>query len=591
MSKAIFFVSKVCLVYIFFVVFFATKTSAALVYPTMMAYSWTWPGDAVTVDGTSHGGWDMLGWQFENPVIWESVLKPRIKRDIQDLLWRHNNIAPGRGDIRTQRIAHVITIPAFLQSKERLEAIVNNFTQLAEEIDTPIIFKVAGYVWWDWEGCPACQNGTITNNDVEWWGWDSRYVWAKGSPTNFSDPNNKPYTWRDWGVPFKIYIPHPDFNSPKLRNLANEKIGILSKAIAGKLKYLEAKNKSYLIYAFIPENEVAYGWSFHPIEKAGSQYGVKNYIKEKCPNDVLQCLPPKPTNVSKEDWIKQQSDAMYRPADYGTYLLKGSASYLSFVSKIAFDNGIPLEKIIAQTGSVSKIQNGEIYTDLHVFDVALNNYSIPGYSTYGDDISNDRTLNSYRFLKSSNRNVGRLSVIESLYYGPTANWKTLYEKLYNTEFPKMHLIVLQNWESVLISLAGGDQNYAGGRDVVIDYLTNSTYPTCGNNTVENKEQCEYVNPAYKLPDERNLIIPAKYETCNFFPDYYSGKTTCSNACTINYSSCLKLGDLNLDNLLNIQDVSFFIKNLFSSTTNASMDMDKNGIYSLGDLILLLKKFN
>ena len=593
MDKLDKFTLNLLLILLLFFVCIPQKAVAAinppLEYPSMMAYSWSWPGNAVVVNGVSRGGWDMLRWQFENKTMWAQTYKPKIKNDIQDLLWRHSNTIPNSNN--SKRIAHVINIPVFVIEKERIKGIVDGFTEIAEELDTPIIFKVVGFVWWDWEGCPNCQNGNYTVNDLEWWGWSSDYIWAKDSPKSYGDPNNRPYVWRNWGTPFKIYIPHPHFNSTKFRALASDKIGYTSELVAEKLDYLYSKNKSHLIYAFIPENEVVYGWSFHPIERAGLQYGVRYYIEQKCPKDVLQCLPLRPKNVSREDWIKQKSDEMYRPDDYQNVLTQGANSYMSFVSNLAYSKGVPREKIISQSVFRVDFQKDTEFYNTAVFDIALNNVSVPGYSVYGNDIGSTNMLQDMAFLKSNNRNIGRLSLVEYLFYGSEQDWLTRFRSFLNTSlYPKIHLLVIQNWENVLTSIASSDKNYLGAVNIVNDYLSSSTATYCGNGVVESNETCDKINTLFKLPFESFALYPEKYSTCSNLPDYYStNKTSCSSSCTLDVSGCPLLGDIDSNRAVNLTDRALFINNLFKNTFVTAMDIDKNGVYSLIDLPHFLTK--
>ena len=412
-------------------------------YPPIISVSWSWP----PLPSKSH--WDFVHQSYEDDATWTNDLKPKIMADINDMLWRLwvDQANPSR----LHGLNMEIQVPAFVISDVRLQAIVRRFFEVAREKDLSISIKITGYVWWDYSktDCVACDHiwDSATHPDwaehVEWWGWSSNYVWAK---------NIAPETlWRNWGTPFQIHIPHPNFDSLKFRQLAQSKVLVVGAEIVKEYQKLINERRPYLFTAFIPESEVSYGLNFATADPIVSQFGVNVYRQRHCPTDVLQCLPPKPVDKTREQWITEMSDTYYRPSDFWLTLIQAAQDYLTFIAKTAYDIGIPKDKIISHSILSYKLQSGnQVNQDVSFFDAALNDYSIPGYSFYHEGIIAPSTIDHLMFLKNT-RKINKFALVEYLDYADLTEWERNYDSLINNPtIPTAIYVNFQNWDQPLL---------------------------------------------------------------------------------------------------------------------------------------------
>lgn len=529
-----------------------TTPIKAQVMPPTIGYSMRWPGS----------------WQYVNPMderynfvnCFDTCVKPKIVNGINELI-RVNGI---NTDAKRRSTYFLVNIPAFwLDNPAQVKAQVAGYFKVAQEKDIPVMIKIVGYVWLNYQFNDTNYPYT-KENDLEWWGWSSDYVWGKGSPTTYADPNNQPYTWRNWGTPFKIGLPHPYMQSKVLKATATERIGAAAQETAAQLKILKSANKEYLFAGFIPDNEVAVGnsWFPDPTHLSASQYGVRAYIAKKCPTDVLNCLPPKPSTYTRERWINEKSTDLYRPADYWPVLVESAQDYLQFVCKIAYDAGIPREKIIAQSVADQHWEyQANKYTWINMTDAALNPYSIPGYSLYGNP--SGTWLSYVAALK--NKGINKFHIVE--YYGVDSQGGSRWVSdistfINNPGYPQIQSVTIQNLEDAVWDYDQG-ASQADAVNFAKYFINQATGSVCGNGIIEFGEQCEvnkYPNPAE----------PASYlngQTCSSL-NFTSGTLSCNTAtCKFNTASCTggkdPFGDINNDGKVDLSDILAMVKSLFN----------------------------
>lgn len=563
---------------------------------TRLGFSWAYPGTGDSRQSLPHGNWDVVGsasgqeaiagrhW-LTNTAMWPQV-KDAIAQDIADLLVRIGtdvkkpNESPDFVN-RRHAVVQVFNFPAllFANNPSKITLFIDRAFEVARQTDAPIAIKLTNFHWWDWQGCPTCwedpQKKDTTgcwdpttpescrlskfnwNTDVEWWGWDSRFSWAKecevGNPEksqngkcpNWQTPETN-FTWRNWGTLFAVNLPHPRFDSPRYLERVKRVVATAAQAIKKNNNELRRNNQSHLFAAFIPEAETAYGWSFHPLKKAGSEFGVRRYIEKHCPDDTLKCLPPKPENISKEEWIRIKSEEYYRPDGFEWELIAGMGEYTSTIVDVAQrESGLPDEQIITHTSTDQQYHKNQDYFTIVMTDAALNRKSAPGYSVYGSDISSEKVMN---YLKSlySQRNIKRMSWVEYFDYALDANtWKNNFQRFTTTPgIPFIDLVVITNWESVLKGGLGrfGDARENARHAAVIpfarEYISQWPNPTCGNGILESGEQCEFVPPETLNPGAE--LFPSALISCKqLLGEKYSDlkKAQCLPTCRYDASQC------------------------------------------------------
>jgi hypothetical protein len=396
--------------------------------------------------------------KYEDNAKWTNEIKPKMIEDIQKYM-TSNGI-----DTKEKRKVSTITvqIPVYsVQNETRRKAIITRLFEVSRELDIPISIKLLFSQWWAFDRGP---NGTWYSevdqiwdskkhsdwyDQVEWWGWSKDYVWAKPS----SNPSRTDTLWRNWGSLFEIHFPHPNYSSTKYRDIYTSIVRPVFQQIAIENAKLKDECKEYLFSYVTTDQEVTMGLSWESVREIDgiSTYGVKEYIEKHCPADVLTCLPPKPSNVTKEAWIKQKSDEYWRPDDFYLNNISSVQDYLKFTAKLAIDSGLPKEKVITHTGVDYRIksQKGNIYAPFT--DAGLNEYNNnPGYSVYLNGLSTEgftRLYNSLKFIKTS-RNVPYINFMEYFDNGDSDKWQSDLASLQGSSFPKIKYINIQNWDSI-----------------------------------------------------------------------------------------------------------------------------------------------
>jgi len=402
--------------------------------------------------------WEWFNTKYEDDTKWRTEIKPKMIADLQKYL-----TSLGIDSKEKRKVANIaFQIPVYsIQSETRRKAIVTRMFEVSRELDIPISFKLLFSHWWGFDKGP---NGSWYSNvdqiwdsnkhsdwydQVEWWGWSKDYVWA--NPT--SNPSRVDTLWRNWGSLFEIHFPHPNFSSTKYRNLYTTFVGPVFQQIAIENAKLKTDCKEYLFGFVSTDQEVAMGLNWESVRDINgvSTFGVKEYIEKHCPTDVLSCLPAKPSNITKEAWIKQKSDEYWRPDDFYLNNISVVQDYLKFTAKLALDSGLPKEKVITHTVMDYKIKSQKGNNISPFSDAALNEYNNnPGYSVYLNGLSTEgftRLYNSLKFIKT-NRSVPFVNFMEYLDNGDSDKWQSDLATLQGSSFPKIKFINIQNWDSI-----------------------------------------------------------------------------------------------------------------------------------------------
>jgi hypothetical protein len=303
------------------------------------------------------------------------------------------------------------------------------------------------------------------------------------------------------------------------------------------------------------DQEVTMGLSWESVREIDgiSTYGVKEYIEKHCPADVLTCLPPKPSNVTKEAWIKQKSDEYWRPDDFYLNNISSVQDYLKFTAKLAIDSGLPKEKVITHTGVDYRIksQKGNIYAPFT--DAGLNEYNNnPGYSVYLNGLSTEgftRLYNSLKFIKTS-RNVPYINFMEYFDNGDSNKWQSDLATLQGSSYPKIKFINIQNWDSINPE-GSSEEGYKAGISLIRSSINLNSYNV----------------PKF------TSITPISSSTSSALSSFTSNtsKTSSSSGTSGNYSV-----DLNKDGRIDSLDKDLFESEFGQTPKPLASDLNKDG---------------
>jgi autotransporter-associated beta strand protein len=223
----------------------------------------------------------------------------------------------------------------------------------AETLGVPILVQVDTETWLpksllNWYDPGADGYDPAKKADVEWYGWDD------GTAVKLS--------WRNWGFPFRIG-PTPNFLSPNFQ--AYEK-GIYDQFLPVVLEWYNKlpPSKKWLLAGWKCGWESAINSNYRFFPDGNSYYGTSN---DPAWNDNYQ---PLGYNAAKTAGIK--TSGTLTSADNAKIVGK----HLTYLAKLAYDAGIPREKISV---------HGTFYdTAQENVDALVNLYGDPAVSFYGN---------------------------------------------------------------------------------------------------------------------------------------------------------------------------------------------------------------
>ncbi|QQR90628.1 MAG: hypothetical protein IPJ88_02475 [Myxococcales bacterium] len=523
----------------------------------MAGFSWAAPGP--------NWGDGLFGqWHFEDETEWQSTIKPTIVADLQAMLSELGI----QSDDERRNLKQLLSIPILIMPPNRISWALRRFAEVSQELDIPFIYKVVGYVWWDTSAeCPHCGSSCMANDeycmsyteDIDWWGWSSDYVWSHDNPAEVCSgwaATLAAVTWRNWGTPFCIGNPHPRFDSPRFRKWVSMKMTLAAQELSAIHHDLRAQSKAYLMPAIVTENEGMIGHNFHPEANVYNAYGVNTYRLRKCPNDVLDCLPEKPANLTREQWITQKSQEFYRPDDYINTLIAASGAYLDWVSRIFVEAGIPSELLISQSvfDSPFRTQYGTAY--VNVSDSALNAVSTPGYSLYSPTNRLISVLPIAQFLFSS-RKVRRYALVEYLDEA-NQNWMQNLSHYVRSDTPTIWQLNIQNWDG------RPAQQHTSSINFYNTIKPQYNAAVCGNGAFEYGESCEHLPANLRNPNDAELLLNGT--TCELL-GFETGTLGCDSNCSFDTSACVAFSTKN-ENEAPINHVKGTPSSLLSAATDA-----------------------
>ncbi len=232
-------------------------------------------------------------------------------------------------------------------------ALLRTDLERAELLGVPILVQVDTETWLppsllNWYDDTLPGYDPAKKADVEWYGWDD------GTAVKLS--------WRNWGFPFRIG-PTPNFLSPNFQ--AYEK-GIYDQFLPVVLEWYNKlpANKKWLLAGWKCGWESAINSNYRFFPDGNSYYGTSN---DPAWNDNYQ---PLGYNATQTAGIK--SSGTLTSSDNAKIVGK----HLTFLAKLAYDAGIPREKISV---------HGTFYaTAQENVDALVNPYGDPAVSFYGN---------------------------------------------------------------------------------------------------------------------------------------------------------------------------------------------------------------
>lgn len=338
-----------------------------------------------------------------------------ITRHFADL--PNSKVKPGIGFIFSYLKTDIDTVQVDLK----------RFLSLSLKTNTPVLVKLDGEQWWQnrpdlWNWWDPELPGYDPNNrnNVEWRWWEPEYAIK--------------IAWRNWGRQLRV-LPPPNLMSPAYRNACHEAMDQLMPIVLDWYKALPEDKK----YLFIGLN---LGWE--------SSIGMNAYYYPNG-NDLIDV--PEIDDVHKpyihEDVLSrgyvQIGYASVKTAGIRTSgdinesdIVKVSQMHVEDLCKRAYDFGFPRKKIFSH--GVGNPKGEKLY------DVALNKYSCPGWSTYDRPDMPESNIGINRCLDISDAN--QWAATEWLLLAPheKALWKTAFEKTLN--YRNCKYLCVFNWELI-----------------------------------------------------------------------------------------------------------------------------------------------
>ncbi len=551
-------------------------------YPPIISTTLAWPGPDIVGMKYANGsgiGWAELPW--DNDTAWQNTIKPKLKTYIEQKIYPHLGITDSTPS-KKAGLSIGFVWPNMLSTESKNRAFVRRVIDLAREMDQPMNIRLVANHWWSssYDNQAIWKSEVNPNWDkaVEWWGWSKDYVWADQRVRATSKVKVQ---WRDWGGAFELDIPQPRFSSTEYRNVYLAKSGPLMETLALEYNNLKKDGKAYLLTGFAPDTEAMPGMSYSPEPSTQLQLGVNSYIQRHCPADVLICLPPKPSNVTREEWITQKSLEYWRPDDYGEHLVEETREYEEFLRASAVARGLPEDKLIMHIAPILYWKQGDHKNFTSAGRAAVVGRAIPAYSYYeaGDPQGLQDRLDMTKVIEDAKTAGATNYMLQEFFaWGSYADWKSTMAMLTdNTNWPKLSLINFQNWAGMAVDNEGNqitDDNFYSGAVLMKDMLANYL-ASCGNGWIEKGEVCEtQTSWSCKIWDSK----------------YISGETGCSADCkTVMVNNCLsKPGDATGDGKTDLADFVRWKREFTGALTTKTADFNNDGSVSLADFVVWKK---
>ena len=263
------------------------------------------------------------------------------------------------------KIGTGIVISYLNSHDENLVTITDRFLKFAEETDTPVIIQLDGENWWSpypelWNWWDTSRKGYNPDNrhNVEWYGWTP-------------DKAIK-IAWRNWGRQIRV-LPPPNLMSPIYQELCRSKLNLIIPIIYEWWRALPLNKQDLFIGIKVGhESSIGVNAWYYPDgnalldcpESEDPNYGVK--VDDTPSRGVVQI------GYSAVKTAGIRSDGDITEADLAQVIQR----HLEYQSRIVSEHGIPRDKIFTHCGGWKK---GEL-----LFNSAVNEYSCPGWSFYGD---------------------------------------------------------------------------------------------------------------------------------------------------------------------------------------------------------------
>jgi hypothetical protein len=221
----------------------------------------------------------------------------------------------------------------------------------AEDLGIPILVQVDTEIWLptyllNWYDPALPGYDPAKSADVDWYGWDPSTAVK--------------LSWRNWGFPFRVG-PAPNFLSPRFQAFEKSLYDLFLPVVLQWYNNLPA-NKKWLFVGWKCGWESSINTNYRFFQNGNSYYGTANDPEW---DSIYQSLG---YNAAKTAGIR--TNGMITTSD----LAKIIGLHLSFLSKLAFEGGIPKEKIYAHGTHYSTAQQN--------MDALVNLYSNPGASFY-----------------------------------------------------------------------------------------------------------------------------------------------------------------------------------------------------------------
>jgi hypothetical protein len=266
---------------------------------------------------------------------------------------KNKNVAVGVGVIISYLQAH----------PDQVLAKLNNYLQLSELYELPMVVQLDGEQWWDyrsdlWNWWDPAQAGydPANKDNVEWFGWTSDAAVKIG--------------WRNWGRQLRVK-PMPNLMSPAYRDACHVEMNRMVEAVKLWWNNLPDEKK----YLFVG---IKLGWE--------SAIGVNNWYYPNGNDYLAQPEASDPshgltTSMLPSRGVQTIGYAAVKTAGLGksgtltdTMQAEVVRIHLEDLSRIANEAGIPRDRIFTHSGGWKE---GEV-----LYTSAINEYSCPGWSFY-----------------------------------------------------------------------------------------------------------------------------------------------------------------------------------------------------------------
>lgn len=311
---------------------------------------------------------------------------------------------------------------------------------VAESEEVPIHIILDGENWWRtrldlWNWWNPKWPGYDPRNreNVEWTDWDPEHAVK--------------VCWRNWGVQFRV-CPQPNIASPKFLEEHVKRYDILIPIIRRWYDSLP-KDRKYLFGGVRVGWEASIGWNYY-------YYPDGNRLFEENPGPPLASIPgpgdlmfkTDPSYASgSTDWHCGVAKLGYAAATSSGLRHEGEITlgdherlvhtYLEWMAKQVVKRGIPAHLVFVHQGGNAP---GD---DAHYgYGVAINRYSIPGYSFYYDD---GPRLDGLKRALNANKRQQWMAAEYGIRTTGSQDWARRIQA--NLEYRQCRGLVFYNWES------------------------------------------------------------------------------------------------------------------------------------------------